>query len=70
MKPPPTWRAIAVRARRLGLQIQHGRHEASLLGPAGSIDCRFVSWTYRDAVDAIILRTAVAAVLEQLEARR
>lgn len=74
---PPTWRALAARARRLGSTLQHGRHEASLIGPssdapaiAGLVDCRFVSWTISIGADSIILRTAVAAALEQLEARR
>jgi hypothetical protein len=69
---PPTWRDLGRRARRLGLVMNHGRHEATLLGPAstGSIDCRFISWTRTDGADAIILRTAVAAALEQLETRR
>lgn len=67
---PPTWRALAARARRLGVNVDHGRHEASLFREADAIDCRFTSWTGSNAADSIILRTAVAAALEQLEARR
>lgn len=70
MKRPPTWRALAARAHKLGLTMQHGRHEASLLGPSASIDCRFVSWTHFDSIDARILRSAVAAALGQLEDRQ
>jgi hypothetical protein len=66
----PVWRELAARARFLGLKLEHRRHEASILGPDGTPDCRFVSWSYSDAVDAIILRTAVAATLEQLEQHR
>lgn len=57
MTTPPTWRDLGRRARRIGATLQQGRHEAVLVG----ID--------RDR-HAIILRTAVAAALEQLEAGR
>lgn len=78
MTPPPTWRDLGRRARRLGINLQHGRHEASLVGPSldhprqdvAPTDCRFVSWTTCNAADSIILRTAIAAALEQLEAGR
>ena len=68
MKPPPTWRALAARARRKGAAVSHGRHEAVLLRPRGEV-ARFASWISRKA-DSIILRTSIAAALEQLEARR
>lgn len=73
MKAPPTWRDLMQRATRLALKLEHGRHVASLVGPRTSdplVDCRFVSWTGRDPADAIILRTAVAAALEQMERAR
>ena len=66
---PPTWRALAARARRLGLSLGYVRHEATLASGAPLwVDCRFVSWTGSNARDSIILRTAAA--LEQLEERR
>lgn len=70
MTTPPTWRALAARARRLGIKVDHGRHEAAIFDPDQSKECRFVSWTGSNATDAIILRSAIAAALEQLEARR
>ena len=69
MTLPPTWRVLGRRAHRLGLIFEYGRHEAAIRDASATIDCRFVSWT-RDATDAIILRTAVAAALEQLELSR
>lgn len=61
----PTWRHLAARARKLGLRIDHGRHEAALLGYGA--DCRFVSWTSDNAADGRVLRAAVAAALAELE---
>ena len=63
----PTWRELGRRARRLGIRIEHGRHEASMRGPDW-LECRFVLWATAD--DSIALRAAIAATLEQLEARR
>lgn len=62
MTAPPTWRDLGRRARRLGASISYlniGRVELA----------RFASWTSPRA-DSIILRTAVAAALQQPEARR
>lgn len=64
---PPTWRDLGRRARRLGVKLQHGPHEAALVSRAiRPIEfCRFRSWL--GGTDSHILRTAVAAALEQLE---
>lgn len=61
---PPTWRALAARARRLGWTMQAGEHTARIVG-----HLYVESWLSRRK-SSIILRTAVAAALEQLEARR
>lgn len=65
---PPTWRELKARARAKGLRIVHGRHQATVCRGA-EVRAGFASWTSRRG-DRIILRTAVAAALEQLEARR
>lgn len=64
---PPTWRTLAARARRMEVAITHGPHEAVVMSQRGEV-ARFASWVSRTA-DSIILRTAVAAALEQLERR-
>lgn len=65
---PPTWRSLAARARKLGLRLQHGRHEASLLR-SGVMLHHLSTWVGNGA-DNFILRLSVAAALEQLEAGR
>lgn len=70
---PPTWRTLAARARRLKLRldVQEGRHkhEVAIADPvADSALVQFASWV--GVKDDAILRTAVAAALEQLEDRR
>lgn len=64
MTAPPTWRDLGRRARQLGLRLAHGRHGAWLRGRDYYLGID--SWVTHRA-DAIILRTAVAAALEQLE---
>lgn len=64
MKSPPTWRTLAARARRLKVTMQAGEHTARVVG-----QFYVESWLNRRAA-SIILRTAVAAALEQLEERR
>lgn len=67
MKPPPTRRALSARARRLGVLVDYGPHEAGITAHASV--AHFTSWLGRRR-DSIVLRSAVAAALEQLEARR
>ena len=66
---PPTWRELERRARRLGLAIEHGLHEAQLYGADMEVVFGAGSWLGRRA-DALILRTAVAAALEQPKRNR
>lgn len=69
--PPPTWRALAARARRLGLKVEHGRSQAVIDRPMsnGGIEEMLRLESFTEGSN-LILRTAVAAALEQLEARR
>lgn len=69
MNLPPTWRDLGRRARRLGMTLSHGPHDAMLFANGRMEMARVASWLCRRA-DAIILRTAVAAALEQLYRRR
>lgn len=64
MTTPPTWRDLGRRARRLGRTMQAGEHTARIVG-----HLYVESWLNRRKA-SIILRTAVAAALEQLEAGR
>lgn len=72
MTTPPTWRDLGRRAKQLGLLLDHGDHEAQILSrfePGKSFavqEADFRSFIGRRR-DALILRTAVAAALEQLE---
>lgn len=64
MTAPPTWRDLGLRARRLGVKLEHGPHEARV---SCAFDWNtFTSWLGHRA-DQVILRTAIAAALEQLE---
>lgn len=52
----------------MGVRIEHGAHDASMNGPAvtGQL-CRFTSWLGVRA-DSLVLRTATATALDQIEA--
>lgn len=65
---PPTWRQLATVARRLGVKLNYGRHEAAVL--SDRVDCRFIAWTGSNAADGRVLRRAVTITFLELEHSR
>lgn len=73
MTSPPTWRQLESRARALGAVVEHGQHEARIMRPRGEMILAgevvyAESWLGKP--DAVILRTAIAAALSEMERKR
>lgn len=71
MTTPPTWRALVARARKHGMFLDRGARIVSLdrhMANGGTEEMFRVS-SFHERHD-LILRSSIAAALEQLEARR